>query len=39
MVIHCRMGHGRTGMALAIYLMMFQNLSPQDAIQKVRSLR
>ena len=33
------MGHGRTGMVLAIYLIMFEGADATGAIQKVRSLR
>ena len=33
------MGHGRTGMVLAMYLMLFENLDPYLAIKKVRSIR
>ena len=33
------MGHGRTGMVLAIYLIMFENADAMGAILKVRSLR
>ena len=38
-VIHCRMGWGRTGMVLAMYLMAFYNKSAKLAITEVRNLR
>ena len=38
-VIHCRMGWGRTGMVLAMYLMGFYNKSAKLAITEVRNLR
>ena len=38
-VVHCRMGWGRTGMVLAMYLMAFYKKSAKLAIKEVRNLR
>ena len=37
-VVHCGAGLGRTGTVLAAYFVS-QGLNPQDAVEKVRSLR
>ena len=39
MVVHCRAGNGRTGVVLAMYLMLIHKKSALDAIAMVRSLR
>eukprot|EP00093_Oithona_nana_P004418 04418.XXX_132830_133583_1 [CDS] Oithona nana genome sequencing. len=39
LVVHCRMGWGRTGVVLAMYLMAFYGKTAKQAIQEVRSLR
>ena len=39
LVVHCRMGNGRTGMVLALYAMLFEDLDPWQAIKRVRSVR
>ncbi len=37
-VVHCTMGYGRTGTAIAMYLI-YKGLSAEDAISKVREQR
>lgn len=39
LVVHCRMGWGRTGVVLAMYLMAFYGKTAKQAIQEVRSQR
>lgn len=36
---HCYAGMGRTGTALALFLVKFRGFSPQEAIQIVRRIR
>lgn len=36
-VVHCFIGRGRTGTLLAAYLIKYCNMTPQDAIDHVRS--
>ena len=38
-MVHCLAGLGRTGTVLACYLIKYQNLSADEAIQKVREER
>ena len=38
-VVHCQMGHGRTGTMLAYYLMKIDGLSAEEAIKKIKELR
>ena len=38
-LVHCRMGNGRTGMLLAAYGMKYEGMSAKQAIKNVRSLR
>ena len=38
-LVHCLAGLGRTGTILACYLVKYQNLSADEAIQKVREER
>ncbi len=37
--VHCKYGIGRTGLMLAIYLIEFKNMSPEQALRKIRELR
>ena len=39
LVVHCLGGKGRTGLVLALYLMIFYKKSAKDAIYEVRSAR
>ena len=39
LVVHCAAGKGITGTILAAYLLKQDNISSQDAIKKIRSLR
>jgi atypical dual specificity phosphatase len=39
MVVHCRAGIGRTGIALACLLGTVENLTGEDAIEQIRSIR
>lgn len=38
-VVHCQYGQERTGIFLAIYLILFYNLTPKEAIKKIRKKR
>lgn len=37
-LVHCQGGLGRTGMILALYLVLNNGIHPQDAISRVRSI-
>ena len=38
-LIHCRSGKDRTGLVLAAYLVQFEGMTPQEAMDKVFSVR
>lgn len=38
-VVHCLQGKGRTGTMIACYLIKHENMTAQEALQKVRRLR
>jgi len=38
-LVHCLAGMGRTGTVLACYLVKYQNMSADEAVQKVREQR
>jgi atypical dual specificity phosphatase len=38
-MVHCAAGKGRTGVILAAYLVKNEGLRPQEAIDKIRSMR
>lgn len=38
-MVHCAAGKGRTGAVLAAYLVKKQNLTAEQAIEKIRSMR
>ena len=37
-LVHCQGGLGRTGMILALYLVQYKGILPQDAISRIRML-
>lgn len=37
-LVHCQGGLGRTGMILALYLVQFNGVHPQDAITRIRTI-
>jgi atypical dual specificity phosphatase len=37
-LVHCQGGLGRTGMILALYLVQFNGVHPQDSITKIRTI-
>ena len=39
LLVHCYAGCGRTGILLVIYLMVFERLTLEDALQEVRNIR
>ncbi len=38
-MVHCAAGKGRTGVILAAYILKNEGLSPQESIEKIRSMR
>jgi atypical dual specificity phosphatase len=38
-MIHCAAGRGRTGTVLAAYILREENLTADDAIKQIRSIR
>ena len=37
-LVHCKGGLGRTGMILALYLVLYKGVLPQDAISRIRTI-
>jgi atypical dual specificity phosphatase len=37
-LVHCQGGLGRTGMILALYLIRYKGVLPQDAISRIRTI-
>ncbi|MFW9984154.1 MAG: dual specificity protein phosphatase family protein [Candidatus Odinarchaeota archaeon] len=37
-LVHCQGGLGRTGMILALYLVQYKGVLPQDAISQIRTI-
>lgn len=37
-LVHCQGGLGRTGMILALYLVQYKGVHPQDAISRIRTI-
>ncbi|MBF0362086.1 MAG: dual specificity protein phosphatase family protein [Oligoflexia bacterium] len=38
-LVHCHAGRDRTGFVVAAYLTKYMNMSPEDALKKMRKLR
>ena len=38
-VVHCRMGQGRTGTMLACYFVKYYDITGEEAVQKIRDMR